>query len=665
LTPLDALLLALALLVATAVATLLLARLGRAAQVVGVLGVASGCAIGLAGAIQALASGSPASLVAPWHVPGGALIVGVDSLSAFFLVPLFAFGPLAAVFGRAYLASHEGEKRGAIASSLLALLLAAMALVLLARHAMLFLLAWEAMALLAYALISFDHADDEVNRASWTYLIASHVGVLALIGLFLALGSHAGGALDFASFSGLTSLAGGTLYGLLGLALVGFGIKAGVLGLHVWLPEAHAAAPSHVSALMSGVLVKLGLYGILRVTQLLPVPALVGPALMAVGLAGALVGIALALQQRDLKRVLAYSTIENVGIVLLGLGLGFWARSRGDSPLAALGFTGGLLHVWNHCAIKGLLFLGAGSVLHGSGTKDLERLGGLLRRMPVTGAALMLGGVSIAGMPPLNGFVGEWLIYRGLASASLSGPAWASMAAMAGIAGLALVGGLASLCFVRLLGIALLGEPRSDGTRAAHESGWAITGPLVLLGATCLALALAAPALAGAVAGVAAELSGTAGAGEQSRAALAPLAVVNAGLLGAICALALWLARRVRSAARHETWGCGYTAPGARMQYTASSYAELLAGRLLPNALRPRVERVSPRGPFPAFASWAARREDPLTRAVYEPLIVRWGDRFSRLRWLQQGSLHIYLVYIAGIAVLGLLWSALRSWWFA
>lgn len=662
-TPLETVLLAPGTLLATGVAALPLARLGRIGHQVAVLGIAAGCALGLVGALQALGSGQAAELSAPWQVPGGALAVGIDPLSAFFLVPLFAFSPLAAAFGRAYLAHHDGAgPRAVAATAVFSLLVAAMALVLVARHAMLFLVAWEAMALLAYVLISRDHAEAEVRRAGWTYLIASHVGVLALIGLFLALGSHAGGALDFASFARIDALSEHAVVALLALALLGFGIKAGVFGLHGWLPEAHAAAPSHVSALMSGVLVKLGVYGILRMALLISLPGAGGGVLMVLGLAGALGGIALALQQRDLKRALAYSTIENVGIALFGLGLGFWARSRGSAPLAALGFAGGLLHVWNHCAIKGLLFLGAGSVLHASGTKDLERLGGLLKRMPVTGAALMLGAVAIAGLPPLNGFVGEWLIYRGLASAALGSP-WESGMAMAAIAALALVGGLATLCFVRLVGVALLGQARSEGARNARESSAEMAAPLALLGLACIGLSLASPALVGAVAPLVRELCGASGAEAPARSALDTLAAFYLGLSGALLVGALGFAARVRVATRDETWACGYVAPGARMQYTASSFGELLVERLLPAWLRPRVRREAPPGAFPDAASWSARHEDPLTRAVYEPFLLRWGDRFARLRWLQQGQLHFYLVYIAGVAVLGLLWSALRGWW--
>ncbi len=661
--PLGAVLIALAMLLGTSLLTLLLARRERLAGAGAVLGIVVACGFGLFGSAEALALGQASELRAVWQVPGGALVVGIDALSAFFLVPMFALGALVAVFGRRYLAGHGGV-HVATAGAVLALLLAAMTIVLVARHALLFLAAWESMTLLAYVLISADHAQLEVRRAGFTYLIASHVGVLALMGLFLVLGAQVGGAMDFASFRQLTGLSRETSLALLALVLVGFGIKAGVVGLHVWLPEAHAAAPSHVSALMSGILVKLGVYGMLRVLQLLPPLLGASTALMTLGLLGALAGIALALQQRDLKRVLAYSTIENVGIVLFGLGFGLWAKGRGAPSLAALGFGGSLLHVWNHCAIKGLLFLGAGSVLHATGSKDLERLGGLLQRMPVTGVSMLLGAVAIAGLPPLNGLLGEWAIYRGLASAALAASAWASLAPMAAIATLALVGGLATLCFVRLVGVALLGEPRSKSAREARESSWEIAGPLALLSAVCVALALA-PALASrALAPLLGELCGTQGAETSLRAALEPLATANWVLFAALFVGASLLLLRTRAGARGETWGCAYSAPRSRMQYTATSFAELLADRLLPAALRSsQRESRPPRGLFPASMAWHARHEDPLTRAVYEPALTRWGDRFARLRWLQQGRLQIYLVYIAGAAVLGLSWSALRSWW--
>jgi len=663
-TPLGLALAGAGILAASAALSLVLARAGRIASAVAVAGALAGCGAGLWAALEVLRSGLVLETTASWQVPGGALVVGVDPLTAFFLVPLFVLGALAAVYGRQYLGGHARPAFQAGSAATLNLLVAAMAGVLLARHALLFLVAWEAMTLLAYWLVTLDHQEAEVRRAGWAYLVASHVGVMALLALFLTLGRHAGGALDFDSLQvgGVSSRTAAA--GLFALALVGFGIKAGVVGLHVWLPEAHGAAPSHVSALMSGALIKLGVYGLLRVVSMLPPSSAYGAVLMGLGLAGALLGITLAIDQRDLKRALAYSSIENVGIVLLGLGLGLWAAARRDALLATLAFSGGLLHLWNHAAMKGSMFLAAGSVLHGAGSKDLEQLGGLARRMPVTGATMLFGSVAIAALPPLNGFVGEWLIYRGLATVGLRSEPGHSLAALAGIAVLALVGGLAALCFVRIAGIALLGQPRGEGARLAHESPLAMTIPPLLLAALCLAAALLPGALLSTMAPLVAGLAGADIALVAATASsLAPLVTCNAVLLGVLAIVGLLLSQRVRGAARDDTWGCGYAAPGPRMQYTARSFSEILVDRLLPRMLRSRAEARPPAGLFPAVASWSSQSTDPLTRGVYEPFFTRWADRFARLRWLQQGSLHLYLVYVVATVVIGLLWAGIRGWW--
>jgi hydrogenase-4 component B len=652
--PLALVLLGAGLLAASGVLALFLARAPRPGVSVAALGAVAGGLAGAWGSLAALLSGETRELALSWHVPGGAFVVGIDPLSAFFLAPLFVLGALCAVYGASYLGPRP------VAAAKLDLLLASMALVLLARQALLFLVAWEAMTLLAYLLVTLDHGEAEVRRAGWVYLIASHAATAALLVLFLALGTRAGGKLEFAALAGAP---GAGVAWVLFLALVGFGVKAGVAGLHVWLPEAHAAAPSHVSALMSGVLIKLGVYGVLRVALLVSPGAGFGVALMVLGALGAFLGITLALGQRDLKRVLAYSSVENVGIILFGLGLGFWARSHGDSTLAAIAFAGALLHVWNHVAMKGLMFLGAGSVLHATGTKDLERLGGLLGRMPWTGRGLIVGAVAIAALPPLNGFAGEWLIYRGLARVGLDAAAPSSLAAIAGAAALALVGGLAALCFVRLIGVALLGSPRSDGAARAHESPRAMTVPIVVLALACMAGAFAAPGLVSMQAALLGEL-GAGGAAEAGAAAslLAPLVRVEVALAVAIALVGGLLARRVRHAAAAETWGCGYAAPTARMQYSARSFSELLTTRVLPSWSRGSLRVQPPRGAFPARSSFASDATDPLTRRAYEPFVARWGDRFARLRFLQQGNVHIYLLYIVATTIVALAWVAAREW---
>jgi formate hydrogenlyase subunit 3/multisubunit Na+/H+ antiporter MnhD subunit len=250
-------------------------------------------------------------------------------------------------------------------------------------------------------------------------------------------------------------LAGGRRTVVLLVALAGFGVKAGIVPLHVWLPEAHAAAPSHVSALMSGVVIKMGVYGIARASLLASAPAWWGATLAALGVAGALTGITLASYQRDLKRALAYSSVENIGLVVLGLGIGLWGRASGDEHLAALGLAAGLLHAWNHTLMKGLLFLGAGAIVHATGTKDLERLGGLMKRMPFAATLFGLGTIAIAGLPPFNGFAGEWLLYRSLLDGAAGAPVGPAVVFMLAVGALSLVGALAALCFVRLASVVL------------------------------------------------------------------------------------------------------------------------------------------------------------------------------------------------------------------
>jgi formate hydrogenlyase subunit 3/multisubunit Na+/H+ antiporter MnhD subunit len=459
-------------------------------------------------------------------VPNGALALALDPLSALFAAAVFALGLATAIFGAGYLRPHLGRRPLGAFALFFNVFVASMALVVAARQAVLFLVAWEVMTVASFLLVAFEHDDASVRTAARTYLVASHLGAAALFALFLTLGAGAG-SLRFEAFA--AARGAGLPVGLLfALALVGFGTKAGLVPLHVWLPEAHPAAPSHVSALMSGVLVKMGVYGILRTVTFLPAPPLShGLALAAVGLAGAVAALGLAMTQRDLKRVLAYSTIENVGIVALAAGLGLAGAALGAPAVAALGMAGALLHVWNHALMKGLAFLGAGAVVHGAGTRDLERMGGLLRRLPATGALLVLAATALAGLPPLNGFVSEWLVYVGLlrggegAAPALGLLAWLTLAA------LAFVGALAAVTFTRLLGIALLGEPRSAGAAHAHEGGPLLVVPLVLLGAGNVAVALFPAQAVALVAPAAAVVLGVPA--EQVAGALAPAAATLGG----------------------------------------------------------------------------------------------------------------------------------------
>jgi len=634
-------------------------RLATRTAAVGAL-VAAG--LGLPPAFAVLAGGPTGRLAVAWTPPLEQLHLGLDPLTAFFVVPLLVLGAIGAVYGASYLDAQRDRRLLGPPALFYNLLIAAMLLVLLARDAIAFLVAWEVMTLASYLLVSFDHHEPDVRRAGWVYLIAAHLGLACVLAMFLLLG-HLGGGLDFAS------LAAHPIGGAAGavaavLAILGFGVKAGIVPLHVWLPEAHAAAPSHVSGLMSGVLIKLGIYGLLRTLTFLVPAGWWGPALAGLGAASALVGISLALYQRDLKRALAYSSIENVGVILLGLGVGLWGASAGQPLIAALGLFGGLFHLWNHTLMKGLLFLGAGSLLHGTGTRDLERMGGLLRRMPRTGALVLVGAVAIAGLPPLAGFASEWMIYRALIAGGLGVGAAAGLVMLFAAALLATVGVLAALCFVRVVGIGLLGEPRSAAAAHAHESGPGLILPMALLAAGAIATPLAAPWLIDLLSPVAGQIAGAPPTRAAAAAAVTPIAILSAVLWGALAAAFAALAVLARRRRNDDTWGCGYAAPTARMQYTGSSFSDTLEG-LLPGRLRPRiaVQREHQHELFPPPGGLTSDRRDPFTRAAYEPLLDRLSRRFAQLRWVQHGMLHLYLVYIL-VTIVGLLAAVtVRDWW--
>ncbi len=623
----------------------------RLALAVGSAGGALGSALGLIASLGALRA-SPAALDLPWPVPNGALALGLDPLSALFASALFALGLAASVFGAGYMRAHLGRRPLGPFLCSFDLLLASMGLLLAARQAVLFLVAWEVMTVASFLLVAFEHEDGAVRRAARTYLVASHLGTAFLFALFLLLG-RAAGSFRFDAFLALRAGGAAPAALLFLLALIGFGTKAGLVPLHVWLPDAHPAAPSHVSALMSGVLVKMGVYGILRVLTFLPPPALwQGVLLAVVGLAGALAALALALGQRDLKRVLAYSTVENVGLVALGLGIALTGAALGAPVVAALGMAGALLHVWNHALMKGLAFLGAGALVHGAGTRDLERMGGLLRRLPASGALLVLAAAALTGLPPLNGFVSEWLLYLGLLHGGRGAPAGLALGAWLALAALAMVGALAAAAFTRLLGTALLGQPRSDEARAAHEGGPLMIAPLVLLGAANVAIAIFPAQVVARLAPAAAQVLGVAEA--EVTGALAPTAGALAGpmrlSLAVLVALgaALVLASR-RALARREvrassTWGCGFPGESARVQYTAASFAEL-ALAAAPRALRPRALIERPSGLFPAGARLVLASEDPARARLFEPAFLHVGEWFSRLRRFQQARLNLQLLY--------------------
>ena len=651
-------LLALGLLVGGALGALVAQRSARWATALGVGGAVTGCVAGLIPASRILLGEPSQSLRMTWQVPYGAFFVQIDALSAFFLLPMFGLSALAAVYGAEYMVAYRGERSPAASWFFFDLLVASMAMVVVARNAVLFLVAWEMMALASFFLVTYEDDEESVRQAGWTYLVATHLGTAWLLVLFILLGRGTG-SLDFDRFGAASG--GGLLFIL---AVVGFGTKAGFMPFHVWLPEAHPAAPSHVSAVMSGVMIKTGIYGLLRtLTFLGPLPWWAGWLLVAVGVTSGVFGVLLALAQPDLKRLLAYSSVENIGIIALGLGLGLVGMHVGSPALAVLGFGGGLLHVVNHAVFKGLLFLGAGAVLHSARTRTIEELGGLLGRMPWTGIAFLTGAVAVAGLPPLNGFASEFLIYLGAFEGATSLGNAGAVPALVVIAGLAMIGGLAAACFTKAFGVAFLGEPRSEHAAHAREVGPAMRLPMQLLAAACVVIGVASPALVGALAPVLTEVTGLPSASVQAQVmqTAGPLGSVTGCALGLLALVVVVLSLRGRLLGGRPvgevvTWDCGYLQPSPRMQYTASSFAQPLTdlfGLLL--GTRQRLSR--PEGFFPEAASLSTETPDICRERVYRPIFSGLGRGLFAFRWLQHGRVQLYILYIALTLLALLLWK--------
>jgi hydrogenase-4 component B len=584
------------------------------------------------------------------QLPVGRLAFALDGLSALFVVPIVVVSALGSVYGCS--SWRDAEARGGRRLRLWwGVMTASMLGVVLARDAIAFLIAWEAMALAAFFLIATEEDRAEVRRAAWVYLTATHAGTLCLVGFFALLGhAHASTAL----WSSLPSTASWLAGAAFAFGLAGFGLKAGLVPLHLWLPDAHANAPSHVSALLSGVLLKMGVYGVVRVCGLLPDPPLWwGAVLIGLGTASGVLGIVFAVAQQDLKRLLAYSSIENVGIVVIGVGLATVGRAAGRADLVALGLGAALLHALNHSLFKPLLFLAAGNVLHATGTRRLSALGGLAAAMPRSFALFVVGAVAICGLPPLNGFASEFVLYVGLLRVAAADPTqewvWASLAAPA----LAMIGALAVAAFTKVAGVAFAGAPRTQAAAHAHDPGLGMLGPMLALAGGCLLLGVAprvaTPLLHGAVVAWDPALASDA----TSLAALAPLDWVSAtslALIAALAALATLLRLRRRVRAGVPTWDCGYARPEARMQYVAASFSEILVG-LFHWLIRSRRRVPELRDSFPAPARFEIEIPDVTLDRVVVPLAGAADRRLARLRALQAGPVQMYLLYVLAAVV--------------
>jgi hydrogenase-4 component B len=630
---------------------LFLGRRSPAGQYLAALMAITGSLLGIWGAIQTLCGTATPYYELPWGLPLGHFSLQIDGLTAFFLIPIFLMGALGALYGLSYWNQSEHPENGRQLRFFYGALAGSMALVVMARDGVFFLFAWEAMALSAYFLITTEDQDEKVRQAGWIYLVATHAGSLCLFGLF-ALFYLATGHFAFQPFQPGT-VAPWILTAIFFLSLIGFGFKAGLFPLHFWLPGAHANAPSHVSALMSGVMIKMGVYGILRVCWMIPNPPLSwGILILVLGTLSSLLGVLYALGQHDIKRLLAYHSIENIGIIFMGLGIALVGRSLAHPDLIILGMAGCLLHIWNHSLFKSLLFFGAGSVMHATGSRQIDRMGGLGKKMPYTSAFFILGAIAICGLPPLNGFISELFIYLGLFRTVLNGNETQPVSVCLGLAApaLAMTGALAVACFVKVSGIVFLGEPRTEKAAKAQESPITMIIPMAVLSAGCILIGLfpvfLAPVLDKIIPDCNLEMKGI----HLPLMDMAPLSWITfmgIGLLVVIGIIFLWLRHRLPADKTPQTgtWDCGYAAPSARMEYTASSFAQMLVSQF-GGILRPREHRPELKGLFPASTHFESHIEDSVLDRCLKPLTQRVQKKVHQFRWFHQGLVQPYIFYI-------------------
>lgn len=619
--------------------------------------------LGLSGAVCAsagiftLAGGTAHEMVLPIGLPWLHCHQQLDPLSAFFLLLVGGVSAIVSLFGPGYIISSRTEIASARVLALFTgLFVAGMYLVVLAADAFSFMVAWELMSVASYFLVAHEHSKEENTRAAFIYLLMAQAGGLLIL---LGFGVLAGFGHGF-TFKAMQSadLSQTWEHIAFGLAFIGFGMKAGIVPLHVWLPQAHPAAPSHISALMSGVMLKVAVYGFIRFCYDLlgTIHWQWGVIVVLAGCASALLGILYAMMQNDLKRLLAYSSVENMGIIFMGLGLSFLFASNSVPTLAALGLLAALYHCINHALFKSLLFLGAGAVIQQSGRHDLNHMGGLLRLMPFTGICFLVGCISISALPPFNGFVSEWLTFQtALQGTALESGVIKSLVAVAAAA-LALTGALAAACFVKVFGIAFLGQARTDEMLKTGEVSTGMQASQIILALSCLLLGILPASAINSIRTIPKMLlsNGLDTIHADSWMWLTPIPERASSysapmVLFGICIA--WLGaylflhpRRCKTPVRiSPTWDCGFGPLAARTQYTASSFSQPIRRVFRP--VWPIDEQISP----PSAATDGGRYSLHIGDWAWERLYLPLGHLIQRsarmVARLQGGNIRTYLAY--------------------
>jgi hydrogenase-4 component B len=592
--------------------------------------------------------------------PIGISTIRLDPLAALFTLVISLGSLLAAVYSIGYMKMYFGDTSELSSYYFfLGMMVSSMLLVVVVQNALLFLMVWEAMSLASFFLVNFEHKKEEVRKAGIYYFIAMQIGAACLIAA-LSWSSAMSGSFDFSSFKSVVNNSGSSSIFIFILFFLGFGTKAGFVPLHTWLPRAHPAAPTGVSALMSGVMIKTGIYGILRILLLVGIPDYrLAYGVLIISIVTGLYGVANAIAQHDLKKLLAYHSIENIGIIGMGIGVGMLGLVCDNALIAVLGFFGALLHTFNHFAFKSVLFYGAGLVYSQTHTRDIEKLGGLNKYLPITSLMFLIASLAISGMPILNGFISEFVIFLGLTRSFSINDLPMNIAALLGISGLALIGAMALLCFTKVYGICFLGKPRSEYHPLPSEKESSLLFPMIILVLVIVMIGvfpiLSIVLLAHVVRQFVPVVSNTAL--PEIISLMTTVSIALAIFISFIIffyTVRTFLLKR-KTVHSFKTWDCGYQEESSRIQYTGSSFAQpflQLTAELVQQKVQGHKELVL----FPAHASFESHAQDFSERLLIQPSIRLLNKFLNKFSWIQSGRMQQYILYGLIFLVVLLIW---------
>ncbi|BBE31512.1 hydrogenase [Tepiditoga spiralis] len=566
----------------------------------------------------------------------------INELSLFFISIISLIGFLSIIYSFSYLNNEKKSKNIAINYFFYSLLVISMMTVVLSNNLITFAFNWEIMSLSSFFLVIFEYNKEKVRRAGHMYFIFTHIGGMFIFASFGLIYAYT----NSFSFDGISSLPENIKLIAFILSLIGFGSKAGLIPIHIWLPHAHPIAPSHVSAIMSGVMIKIGIYGILKMYLLLNTSITLIPYIViSIGVISGILGVVYALGQHNLKKLLAYHSVENIGIITMGIGVGMLGVTIKNPIITLLGFSGGLLHILNHSIFKSLLFLGAGSILHQTGIESIEEMGGFLKKMKVTSITFLIGSLAIAGLPPFNGFVSEFLIYFGVFNGmNLSN--FPYVFSLIVILSLVMIGGLAIMCFTKVIGVVFLGTPKTNKAKNAKESNYFILIPMIILTIFCIFIGIFPSVFINNVFNIVNSFKLTQKVNIDLKIASN---ITFSSTLFIISLLIIYLIRKYfyknKKIKNSTTWDCGYGYPTSKMQYTGSSYAHEILNFYKPFIkVEESIDEI--KGIFPKGTMYESKTIDVSEYLIKKYIVNPILFISNKLRWIQHGDVHGYIAYI-------------------